>query len=502
MKKNTIIAVILSIAFLILWTRFYQVPKQKEKVAFQETTPPQNQRQEIVEPPKEAAKMRAPEEKTSTMDRVKSKITFTSNGGAVKKYEVKEKDKITDIVFKGSEFFSTYPDTSAKITTTKNAVISRQEIDGLVIQKTYLLNDDSIEKLKIELANQRRVKVSSEFKMKVSGGLASDSPDEKENIDLNKVHIYSQKKPQVVKSGKRSLENVKWFTNDNRYFLLALMPVKYQKEEIEVVPKTKTSPPVVYLTTNISLEAGEKKSLEYGVYIGGKSYFELTKTNTGLEKTIALGLLDGMAKFFLKALSAINKILGNYGWAIIILSLGIQLITSPLSIKSIKAAADMKRLQPHLKEIQQKFKNDPKRLNVEVMNLYKTHRVNPLSGCLPMLLQMPIFWALFSTLQNAYELRHAPWILWIKDLSSHDPYYVLPLLMGAGMFAQQIMSGTTHDPQNKMMSYIFPAVFTFMFLKFPSGVVLYWLMNSVLTIILQLLFLEKEVIKEHHIVKR
>ena len=152
-----------------------------------------------------------------------------------------------------------------------------------------------------------------------------------------------------------------------------------------------------------------------------------------------------------------------------------------------------------MKDLQTKYKNDPKRLQVEMMNLYKTHKVNPFGGCLPMFLQLPIFWALFQTLRNAYELRYSPWILWVKDLSASDSLFymgsisfnLLPLIMGLIMFFQQKLTTATSDPTQRRMMYIMPIIFTLMFWGFPSGLVLYWLTNSVVSIIVQIFVLRK-----------
>jgi len=159
----------------------------------------------------------------------------------------------------------------------------------------------------------------------------------------------------------------------------------------------------------------------------------------------------------------------------------------------------MKLIQPKMKELQAKYKSEPKRLNTEIMHLYKSHKVNPLGGCLPMILQLPIFWSLFTTLRSTYELRRAPFILWITDLSSPDllfsigsiPVRVLPLLMGASMFLQQKISGTGADPSQKTMMYLMPVMFTVIFMNFPSGLVLYWLVNNILVTTLQYYILKR-----------
>lgn len=492
MQKNIIIAVALSILFLILWTRFYQIPRQQALIKEEQTD------REVVEPIKQLTDKAEPE-KTIDVVLEKSKITFTSRGGAIRNYILVENGSEVDLVFKNGSFFETYPDTPARMIHSDNTLTTQQNINGILLTKTYFLNKTSLEKLEITVHNITPKEKAFNLKLKISDGLGTDKDKESENIDLNSIKTLTNKKPLKVKSGEKFLKDSKWLVNDNRYFLLALLPSgRFTQETLEVIPKTKTSPPKAYINSAITLKPGQKQLFSYRIIINGKSHSELKKLSLGLERTVDFGLVGDLAKLFLLALTTINGYTKNYGWAIIILSIIIQLVTLPLSIKSLKATAEMRRLQPYLKEIQVKFKNDPKRLNIEIMNLYKTHRVNPLSGCLPMLLQLPIFWALFNTLTNTFELRNASWILWLKDLSTHDPYYVLPILMGLGMFAQQMMSGATTDPQSKTMAYIFPAVFTFMFLRFPSGVVLYWLTNSVLTILIQLLIIEKEIIKEHH----
>ncbi|MBD3271461.1 MAG: membrane protein insertase YidC, partial [Elusimicrobia bacterium] len=194
----------------------------------------------------------------------------------------------------------------------------------------------------------------------------------------------------------------------------------------------------------------------------------------------------------LNTLYFFKGITGNYGWSIILLTMCLQVILFPLTMKSFKASMAMKKLQPHIKQIQAKYKEDPKRLNVEMMNLYKSTGTNPFGGCLPMLFQIPIFWALFTTLRNAFELRGAPFIFWIKDLSVHDPFYVLPILMGIAMLVQQRLVSVSADPQQARMMMFMPIIFTFFFLKFPAGLVLYWFTNSILTMIGQLLIMKKE----------
>lgn len=235
-------------------------------------------------------------------------------------------------------------------------------------------------------------------------------------------------------------------------------------------------------------------------YLGPKGHEHLKSLHLGLEDSVDFGYFGFLGKIALAVLNYFQKVTGNYGWAIIILTITLQILVLPLTVKSFKASAAMKQLQPLVKNLQDTYKNDPKRLNVEMLNLYKTHKVNPLGGCLPMLLQLPIFWALFTTLRNAFELRGAHWILWVKDLSAPDtlmviagfPINILPLIMGVGMFFQQKMMSVATDPAQQKMMYMMPVIFTFMFWSFPSGLVIYWLTNSILTMTEQYIIMRNQ----------
>jgi YidC/Oxa1 family membrane protein insertase len=172
----------------------------------------------------------------------------------------------------------------------------------------------------------------------------------------------------------------------------------------------------------------------------------------------------------------------NYGVAIILLTVLVKVVFYPLSLKSMRSMKQMQALQPKLNALRSKYKSDPQRFQREQMEIFKKEGVNPMGGCLPMVVQIPIFYALYLTLQYSVELQGAPFMLWITDLSKKDPYYVLPILMGISMLWQQKMTPTVGDPRQAQIMMIMPVVFTFMFLEFPTGLVLYWLVNNVLTI--------------------
>ncbi|NPA73678.1 MAG: membrane protein insertase YidC, partial [Epsilonproteobacteria bacterium] len=228
-----------------------------------------------------------------------------------------------------------------------------------------------------------------------------------------------------------------------------------------------------------------KGKQEYTVngYIGVKELKILNSINKEMGDIVEYGWFTFIAKPVFLLLSFLHSILGNWGWAIVATTLIIRIILFPLTYKGMVSMTKMKELAPKIKELQRKYKGDPQKLNAHTMELYKKHGANPLGGCLPMLLQIPVFFALYRVLQNSAELQSAPWILWIHDLSTKDPYYILPILMGATMFWQQHISpNSIQDPtQAKIMKYL-PVIFTFFFMTFPAGLTLYWFVNNLFSI--------------------
>lgn len=229
-----------------------------------------------------------------------------------------------------------------------------------------------------------------------------------------------------------------------------------------------------------------------GELLGAPKEFKLLQSiGGGVEKTLDFGIFGFISVFFLKALWWIYGIVGNYGVAIILLTVGIRIVLFPLMHTSTVSMRKMAKVQPRVKEIQAKYKkkkNDPQarsKMSQETMALYKEEGVNPMAGCLPVLVQLPILWALYQLFLHAIELRHAPFMLWIMDLSAKDPLYVTPVLMTATMWLQQKLAPQAGDPQQQRIMRMLPLVFGIMFLQFPSGLVLYWLTNNVISILQQ-----------------
>lgn len=218
-------------------------------------------------------------------------------------------------------------------------------------------------------------------------------------------------------------------------------------------------------------------------YIGPKAHDVLKSIHQDLTDSIEFGWFTFLSTPFYKVLLWIYGIVGNWGWAIIFFTILVKLILFPLSYKGMMSMQRLKELAPKMKELKEKYGNDPMKMNAQMMEMYKKHGANPLGGCLPMLMQIPIFFALYRVLLNADELQGASWMLWVEDLAVMDPYFILPLLMGASMWFQQKITPTNFtDPlQEKIFKWL-PVVMTVFFVSFPAGLVLYWLINNLFTI--------------------
>ncbi len=224
-------------------------------------------------------------------------------------------------------------------------------------------------------------------------------------------------------------------------------------------------------------------NIDLSGYIGPKEWKLFSALDKKLDDVIEFGWFTFLAKPFFKVMLSIYHFVGNWGWAIVLFTLLVKIVLFPLSYKGLMSMQKLKDLAPKMKELREKYGKDPAKMNQQMMALYKKHGANPMGGCLPMLLQIPIFFALYRVLLNADELQGAPWIGWITDLSRQDPYYILPILMGVTMFLQQkITPNTMTDPMQQKIFQWLPVLMTFFFLTFPSGLVLYWLVNNILTI--------------------
>jgi YidC/Oxa1 family membrane protein insertase len=237
---------------------------------------------------------------------------------------------------------------------------------------------------------------------------------------------------------------------------------------------------------------GNSITVPVRAYFGPKELRILRQVDPTLDNTIDLGWFQLFAYPLLKLLKFFYEYVKNYGVAIILLTVLIKILTYPLNYKSMKSMKDMSRLQPQLQKLKEKYKDDKEALNREMLTLMRTHGYNPIMGCVPMIIQMPIFFALYRVLYSSIELLHAPFAFWIKDLSSHDPFYVTPVLLSATMFFQQKLSPqTATDPAQQKMMQFMPLIFGAMMINLPSGLTLYMLTNAIVSIIQQVILNKK-----------
>lgn len=287
-------------------------------------------------------------------------------------------------------------------------------------------------------------------------------------------------------------KNVKggWVAMQQHYFLSAWVPNADSNNQIYT--RFVNNDYVIGLVSPlIEVEPGQTVSKESKLYVGPEVTGVLEKIAPGLDLTVDYGWLWFISKFLFFLLSSIHSFVGNWGWSIVLVTVLIKLCFYRLSAKSYRSMAAMRDLQPQIQKLRERFGSDKQKLTQATMELYKKEKVNPLGGCLPILIQIPVFIGLYWVLLESVELRQAPFILWIHDLAAKDPYYVLPILMGASMFLQQKMNPPPPDPtQAKVMAFL-PIFFTFLFLSFPSGLVLYWVVNNALSILQQWYITEK-----------
>jgi len=300
---------------------------------------------------------------------------------------------------------------------------------------------------------------------------------------------------------------LKWIAVQDRYFMAAIIPKISLETDMHLKLKDKGYLEAKYLNPEKEIRPGAQEQVEFNIFFGPKSMKLLGSLGYDLNKSINFGWFDFLAKPFLYFMNFLYKFIPNYGVAIILLTVIIKLLFWPLGAKSYKSMNEMKKIQPLLAGIKEKYGNDKKRMNEELMGLYKTYKINPMGGCLPMVAQIPVFFALYRMLYETIELRHAPFMFWIKDLSAPDrlfsfafsipfmePPYGIPVLtiiMGATMFIQQKMTPAVGDPIQAKMMMLLPVVFTVIFVNFSAGLVLYWLINNVLSILQQYIISRK-----------
>ena len=371
---------------------------------------------------------------------------------------------------------------------------------GITIRKEFtFLPDSYLLGMKVTIANHSTTAIDGTPTVKIANVVGD--PDSRITFEGPMALMGNSLEEVKIKDIAKQPElegSLRWIGITDRYFMTVLIPeepvdgtMRMEKVGDDMVIATLVLP-------EASIAPGEDKNFSYQSFIGPKDTEMLAKANYDLSKAVNFGMFDFLAKPFLWIMNQLYKIIPNYGIAIILLTLMTKIILWPLGNKSYKSMNDMKRMQPLMAEIREKYKDDKKKMNEETMALYRTYKINPMGGCLPMLVQLPVFFALYRMLYQAIELRHAPFFGWINDLSAPDrlfhfgfsipfmqPPYGIPVLtivMGATMLLQQKMSPPPGDPTQAKMMMFMPIIFTVIFINFPAGLVLYWLTNNIFSI--------------------
>ena len=544
MEKRMIVAFVLSFLILMVWS-FLFAPKKDHTPPSEKTVQKKDQKAPSKSPEMPEIKPTIPpriDQKKDTLIKPKTeeteirvetplyKAVFSSAGAILRSFKLKNYHMTTDpdsplielvhLEENSEDFLKIDFDSHANPKNEKiiyrvkedaiylNPESSPKELtfsaitsEGLALHQTFRFYPDRYDiDVLIKIANYSEKKVEGNLRAQLANlppkgkkryysfvGMALLLNDELEEI-----------KPKKMKEEKDISGNIGWIAYEDDYFLSAVIPKDGTEGKFKGRLLTSGTLKASYITPTIDLKPSEQVSSQFSLYLGPRDLDILKQMGKNLDKAINFGWTDIIAKPLHYALRFVNRYVHNYGVSIIIITILIKILFWPLTHKSYKSMKEMQKLQPLMAKIREKYKDNKEQMNKELMGLYKTYKVNPMGGCLPMLIQIPVFFALYRILGNSIELRHAPFILWINDLSAPDrlfnfpfqipfmapPYGipVLTLLMGASMFIQQKMTPTPGDPSQAKIMMFLPIIFTVMFINFPSGLVLYWLTNNLLSI--------------------
>jgi YidC/Oxa1 family membrane protein insertase len=546
MEKNTILAFVLCLVVLIIW--FVISPKQQEKVPIVEE--PQRKLQPLKTEPTEKAIPQPPITSEAEQRDIKKEIlpakketekeilvetplysaVFSNVGPTIKSFKLKNYQKTSDPDSPPVDMIDTEksikpflqldfdqgPNTGNKDVVYQvreaslnldeesppgDLVFSATTPNGVTINQTFRIYSDRYPiDINVNISNASTNDIEGNLK----ATLRNYPPKDKKsyysfiglalllNGELETIAVKKVEEDQIF-SGR-----IGWVAYENDYFMSAIIPDEQRRASFQGRHLDSGLLEAIYISPLTVIPAQQGLSVPFTIFLGPRDLTYLKPLNKKLEIAINFGWTDIIAKPLLHALRFFHKYVKNYGVAIILLTILIKILFWPLTHKSYKSMKEMQKLQPLMAKIREKYKNNKEQMNKELMGLYKTYKVNPMGGCLPMLIQMPVFFALFRILGSSTELRHAPFFLWINDLSAPDrlfhfsfqipfmsPPYGIPiltLLMGASMFLQQKMTPTPGDPSQAKIMMFLPIIFTFMFINFPSGLVLYWLTNNILSI--------------------
>ncbi len=484
-QKRLLLAFLFIIIILLFWS---YLSKPQPAPTAQKAIP-----SDTVSAVREVEALNIPRGDTIVIDREKLKLIFSTSGGAIKSFFFK--DYKVDIVPEGKFLFTTIIGDSVfgfDYQLFQDSVVFKKRIGEIMVYKRY----------SFAMENGFNLKVASDTlpqTLSLKDGLAiTEKKNQAEDIRHFDVYVQDYKFNRITPNIKTKLEYKTawhWLALRNKYFVLIINNLgviektflhqiagSFSESEIE---KAYFGCGVRGNVNRFGVEIYGKNEINISVLLLPIQYSLLVQYKKGYEQIAAGGFWGPIARIILGILKFFYSLVKNYGVVVIIFAVLLKAIFFPLSKQVFVSQQRMQMLQPELKRLQQKYKNDPQTLNQEMMHLYKAYKINPFSGCLPLLIQFPIFIALYQVLSTSIEFRQAPFILWINDLSVKDPYYVLPIGMGIMMLIQSLM--TAVDPRQRFMIIIMPLVMIYVFLNFPSGLQLYWFTYNILSLIEQFL---------------
>jgi YidC/Oxa1 family membrane protein insertase len=507
MEKRLILAIGLSLGVLLLWSSLMQKlqPIENKNVAHNNTSV--------------LATAQAP------LPQVPTSITPTSSGRIIP-VELKnatymfaeDQGAIKEIMFKKYQNYVYQLDQGFSFNSPE-IKFKKDYIDAQKVQFTYADNAKKIKKvfnlsnenyaitLDISIENLSNQKIELDLPLYLAFLTAHKDPVEGRFIG---VSIATDEKTQIFPLRKDvNVAGSRFVAVHDRYFCAVMQPKEPQLNSVGFISKINGTG--FYSGINISpwvVNPGEILKKQFIIYVGPQNSDYISKINNQWITVINYGTFNFISQILLQVLDFLHSLVHNWGVAIILLSIAIYLVLYPLTIKQMSSMKRMQDLQPHIENLRKQYKDNPQKLNKETMDLYRTHKVNPMGGCLPLLLQIPVFFALYQALMRSIDLKGASF-LWIKDLSLPDKLFslqqtfpvigneinLLPVLMAIGMFFQQKFtsaSQATSSEQQKIMVIVFPVIFCFIFYKMPSGLVLYWFVNSLLTLQYQLRIMRKK----------
>ena len=513
MNRNMLLAALFFLLLITGYNQFIVLPRVRaqQQAAEQELA---QAKQDLAltdsAAPLAQAKTSTLPEELITFQAPQAQVMFTSKGAGIKQYLFEDVVAHVDLTpYKGEGFFTTLPqlDFREAARTQDSIVFTAQWAPGVELRKTYRFGENGLGSVNLTLNNrtQREVTLPA-FDFNFGPGMATVKSELSDNERESKAVYLTQepgkKNPTLVKFTAKDKSPVSgkdwiWAGVQNRYFLSVLVPQNWTAGALstkkEVVTTQKRlwglfgesdveGPQMRIAVPAQTVGAKSSQELKSDFYFGPKDYQLFQTLPYHFSRSIEFGFFGALGRLARNVLETFYGWTGNYGVAIIMLTVLLQLILFKFTLMSLKSSAQMKKVQPEMKRLQEKYKGNSEMLNREMLALYQKHKINPISGCLPLLIQLPIFLALFNALRTSWSLHGAGFMLWITDLSSKDPYYILPILMGAVMFFQQRATMPPQmDPTQAAMFKYMPLVFTLLFMNFPSGLVLYWLTNSLIT---------------------